>query len=69
MAQFYNLVYTFDFSSLIYIKHGTTIDGTSMVLKDLKGTPIELPDGLTDSPVYQYKLLFGADCTININGK
>lgn len=50
-AQLYNLVYTFDFSSLVYIPHGTTIDGLSMEI-----------DGKTS---YQYKLIFGADCTID----
>jgi hypothetical protein len=29
-AEFYNLVYTFDFSSLLYIPHGTEIYGLSM---------------------------------------
>lgn len=50
-AQFYNLVYTFDFSSLLYIPNGTTVDGTSFTI-----------NGKTS---YQYKLIFGADCTIN----
>lgn len=49
-AQFYNLVYTFDFSSLLYIPHGSTVDGLSMEI-----------NGKTS---YQYKLVFGADCTI-----
>lgn len=50
-AQFYNLVYTFDFSSLLYIPHGTTVDGLSMEINDKTS--------------YQYKLVFGADCTID----
>ena len=54
-AQFYNLVYTFDFSSLLYIPNGTEIDGMSMTINDKTS--------------YQYKLVFGADCTINYNGK
>jgi hypothetical protein len=49
-AQFYNLTYTFDFSSLLYIPNGSTVDGLSMQI-----------DGKTS---YQYKLVFGADCTI-----
>ena len=53
-AQFYNLVYTFDFSSLLYIPNGSTIDGTSFIVNE--------------KSVYQYKLLFGADCVINYNG-
>lgn len=54
-AEFYNLVYTFDFSSLIYIKAGSTINGNSMLIND--------------NPSYQYKLLFGPDCTITYNDK
>lgn len=54
-AQFYNLTYTFDFSSLLYIPHGTTIDGTSM---EING-----------KPSYQYKLIFGANCTIDYGDK
>lgn len=54
-AQFYNLVYTFDFSSLIYIPHGTIINGLSMEIF-----------GKTS---YQYKLLFGADCVIKYGDK
>ena len=49
-AQFYNLVYTFDFSSLVYIPHGTEFDGESM---EING-----------KPSYQYKVVFGPDCTI-----
>lgn len=49
-AQFYNLVYTFDFSSLVYIEDGTTINGNDFS-----------NDGLTS---YQYKLVFGSGCTI-----
>jgi hypothetical protein len=54
-AEFYNLVYTFDFSSLIYIKAGSAINGNSMLIND--------------NPSYQYKLLFGPDCTITYNDK
>lgn len=54
-AEFYNLVYTFDFSSLIYIPHGSEIDGTSWTIND--------------QTAYQYKLLFGADCTIKYGNK
>lgn len=54
-AQFYNLVYTYDFSSLLYIPHGTAIDGYSMEI-----------NGKTS---YQYKLVFGADCTITYGSK
>ena len=54
-AQFYNLIYTFDFSSLLYIPHGTEIDGESMEI-----------NGITS---YQYKLLFGPDCTIKYKNK
>lgn len=49
-AQFYNLVYTFDFSSLLYIPDSTTIDGYSLNI-----------DGQT---VYHKKLIFGEGCTI-----
>ena len=54
-AEFYNLVYTFDFSSLLYIPNGSVVDGLSMVINN--------------KPSYQYKLIFGADCTINYSGK
>lgn len=54
-AEFYNLIYTFDFSSLLYIESGSTIDGFSMEINN--------------KPSYQYKLIFGADCTINYGGK
>ena len=50
-AQFYNLVYTFDFSSFLYIPHGT---------KDFDGESMEV----YGKPSYQYKLIFGPDCTI-----
>lgn len=49
-AEFYNLVYTFDFSSLIYIEAGSNINGYEM--------------SINNNPSYQYKLLFGPDCTI-----
>lgn len=54
-AQFYNLIYTFDFSSLLYIPHRTTIDGTSMMVNG--------------KPSYQYKLIFGDGCTIKYGDK
>ena len=54
-AEFYNLVYTFDFSSLLYIPNGSVVDGLSM--------------SIGEKPSYQYKLIFGADCTINYGGK
>ena len=54
-AQFYNLTYTFDFSSLLYIKSGTTINGLSMELDK--------------QPIYKYKLLFGQGCTITYGDK
>lgn len=50
-AEFYNLVYTFDFSSLLYIPPHTIIDGKSM---EING-----------KSAYQYKLVFGDNCTIN----
>ena len=53
-AQFYNLVYTFDFSSLYYIGDDVEIDGNSM---EIDGTPI-----------YHRKLIFGDNCTINYDG-
>lgn len=68
-AQFYNLVYTFDFSSLLYLGADVNIDGTSMTIKDADGQPIQLPMNLTGKPAYQYKLLFGADCTIKYGNK
>ncbi len=49
-ATFYNLVYTFDFSSLLYIPSGKEIDGYSLEINDKTS--------------YQYKLVFGRDCTI-----
>ena len=49
-AEFYNLVYTFDFSSLIFIPSGETIDGNSMIING--------------QSAYQYKLIFGDGCTI-----
>lgn len=54
-AQFYNLIYTFDFSSLLYIPHGTEIQGDSMEINGV--------------PSYQHKLIFGPDCTIKYPDK
>ena len=68
-AQFYNLVYTFDFSSLLYLGAGVTIDGTSMIITGDDEQPVQLPMSLTGKPVYQYKLLFGADCVIKYGDK
>ena len=49
-AEFYNLVYTFDFSSFIFIPNGETIDGDSMKIHG--------------QSAYQYKLVFGDGCAI-----
>ena len=54
-AQFYNLVYTFDFSSLLYIPYGTEIDGLSMTVNN--------------KVAYKNKLVFGAGCTIKYGNK
>lgn len=52
-AEFYNLIYTFDFSSLLFIEPGTEINGNS--------------SSINEKESYHNKLVFGANCTIKYN--
>ena len=66
-AEFFNYIYKFDFSSLIFIPNKTTVDITSDVAE---GTTIV--NGVstvvnTGAQTYN-KLVFGDDCYITING-
>ncbi len=62
-AEFYNYIYKYDFSSLVFIPNGSTIDVT-----DSHATVVNNQGTVLFSCENYNKLVFGDDCSVSDNG-